>query len=137
MELSFLINALKRYWWVTALCVLATTLVALTLKSESVISYGSRALLIISPPGEAQAALTFSGNSDRYIAGQINVLTSEAMASKVAQQVGGGANPASMQLSVTVTQRTGSDVVELRGTGSSAESATTTCRTPCSPCPSG
>jgi uncharacterized protein involved in exopolysaccharide biosynthesis len=123
LEVSFLINALRRYWWVTVMCMLATAAGTATLVRGGQPTYESRALVIVSPPSAANAALSFAGNSDRYIAGQLNVLMSEEMASRVATSLGAGISSAAVANVLTVAQAPGSDVVELVGQGSSPQNA--------------
>ncbi len=89
MELSFVISALKRYWWLFIGAVLLGTLSGAELRGETQTSYESKALLSIAPPSVSPS--TAESSSDRYVAGQLLVLSSESSAAAVAEAIGDGA----------------------------------------------
>jgi Mrp family chromosome partitioning ATPase len=113
VELSFLISAVRRYWWLPLATMVLFAFLATQVTGGGVEQYKSRALVSITPPSDAGAAISFNNNSDRYIAGQLSLITSESMADRVATQVGGGASAAAMKRLIVVAQLPASDVVEM------------------------
>lgn len=123
MELSFLIKALRRYWWIPLVGMVLGGLAASALTTDALPRFKSRALLSISPPSDASAAISLNNNSDRYISGQISLITSESMAARVATEVGDGAVASAMQSLIVAGQLPSSDIVELTVAGNSPEVA--------------
>ncbi len=120
MELSFILHALRRFWWVVVVCVLLFGGTALVLANGLVGMYESKAVLLIAPPTGTQ--VPSSGSPDRYIAGQLSVLASDAFASSVAAELNDGATVLSIHQALTVTQSPSTDVVTI--TVSDGEPAT-------------
>lgn len=106
-----MISALKRYWWLFIGAVLLGTLSGAVLRGETQTSYESKALLSIAPPSVSPS--TAESSSDRYVAGQLLVLSSESSAAAVAEVIGGGATAQSVLTMLTVVQAPSSDIVEL------------------------
>ncbi|MBI4882708.1 MAG: hypothetical protein HY826_01485 [Actinobacteria bacterium] len=111
MELSFVVSAVKRYWWLASACLLAGAAVGVFLRGDSDSVYESTSLLYIAPPSVSPA--TAGTSNDRYVAGQILVLTSERAAAAVAQSVGEGATAASILSTLSVVQVQATDMVSL------------------------
>lgn len=111
MELSFLVSAIKRYWWLVLGGLLLGTAVGVSLRGDSEAVYQSKALLYVAPPSESPA--TAATSSDRYVAGQMLVLGSQAAAERVALLIGDGATASSVLASFSVTQAQATDIVEL------------------------
>ncbi|CAN5568091.1 hypothetical protein BH10ACT2_BH10ACT2_05220 [soil metagenome] len=111
MELSFVVSAVKRYWWL-ALCGLLLGIAAgVQLRGDTETVYQSEALLYISPPSESPEAAGQS--SDRYVTGQLLVLGSHSAAEEVAKTVGGGATAESILSTLKVVQVQVTDIVQL------------------------
>lgn len=112
MELSLILNALRRYWWVI---VVFTGLGALPglLVEDAGTNYQSKAVLLISPPSESQSQVSFSSDPDRYVIGQLSVLTSEALAERVANSIGEGASTNSVLSKITIVHKPRTDIVEI------------------------
>lgn len=118
MELSFVVSAVKRYWWLVLGGLLLGTVAGLMLRGETESVYESKALLYIAPPSDSPVA---SSSSDRYVAGQMLVLGSQTAAEDVAQIVGDGATAAGVLSTFSVQQAQATDIVEL--TVSTADAA--------------
>ncbi|MDO8363242.1 MAG: hypothetical protein Q7V88_10135, partial [Actinomycetota bacterium] len=82
MELSFVVSALKRYWWLFVGVVILGTLGGALMRGETQTTYESKALLSIAPPSVSPS--TAESSSDRYVTGQLLVLGSESSAAAVA-----------------------------------------------------
>ncbi len=79
MELSFVISALKKRFWIIALFAIAGFLLGLTL-APSDISYQAESKLVVRQPvGDSQ-------NSERYIATELNVIESSRFVRETAEQ---------------------------------------------------
>lgn len=111
MELSFVVSAVKRYWWLALGGLLIGSAVGVTLRGDTETTYQSRALLYISPPSVSPA--TAGSSSDRYVAGQLLVLGSHSAAEAVAQVIGEGATAESILGTLSVVQAQNTDIVEL------------------------
>lgn len=120
MEISYILSALRRYWWV-ALSGLALGVLGLAvLSSRALNEYESHAVLLVVPAGSTPAN---TGNNDRYIASQISVIKSDSMAANVAERLGNGEPASLVQRSLTVTQQLLTDVVQLVAVAPTAEQA--------------
>jgi Mrp family chromosome partitioning ATPase len=122
VELTFVLTALRRRWWVIVGGVVLGLLLGLRLSPPAEGLYRSDAVLLISPPTMVGGNV-FVGNPDRYVAGQLSVLTSVSLASAVAESVGDGATAAGMLGSTTVSQQPDSDVVVIESTADTPERA--------------
>ncbi|MEP7202472.1 MAG: hypothetical protein ABI894_07680, partial [Ilumatobacteraceae bacterium] len=111
MELSFIINALRRFWWVVVVCVVLFALAGVTIANQLVGKYESKAVLLIAPP--TGAAVPSSQSPDRYIAGQLSVFASDAFASSVATELNDGSTVLSIHEAVRVEQSPSTDVVTI------------------------
>lgn len=86
MELSFVIAALRRRFWVVTLFALLGSLPGLRGPHNTGTTYESTAVLNIQPPTKATVNV-FNVNPDRYVQSQISVLKSETLAAQVAAKV--------------------------------------------------
>ena len=111
MDLSFVVSAVKRYWWLALGGLLIGSAVGVTLRGETETVYQSRALLYIAPPSISPA--TGGTSSDRYVAGQLLVLGSYSAAEDVAQAAGEGQTADSVLATLSVIQAQNTDIVEL------------------------
>lgn len=112
MELSFLINAVKRRWWLILLFGLLGGLVAKSLSTTDTGSmFYSRAVLNVSPPSQSRVAVSFSSDPDRYVIGQLSVLNSAELAEQVATNLGDGETTGSVQSAVKIEHQAGTDIV--------------------------
>ena len=123
MELSFILNAMKRYWWVIIAFTVLGTAVGLQFTTEKVAVFQSRALLYIAPPSDSVQG-QFVAATDRYLLGQLMMVQSSSMADAVAEEVGGGLTGSVVAMLTSVTQNVGTDVVEIKvesGDGAQAQ----------------
>ena len=111
MELSFVVSAVKRYWWLALGGLLLGSAVGVTLRGDTETLYQSKALLYIAPPSVSPA--TAGASSDRYVAGQLLVLGSQSAAEAVALLIGDGATAQSILSTLSVVQAQNTDIVEL------------------------
>ncbi|MGF1597367.1 MAG: hypothetical protein ACFCVK_10645 [Acidimicrobiales bacterium] len=86
MELSFVISALRRRFWVVTLFALLGSLPGLTADPVASNEYRSTAVLLVQPPTRA-AVNVFSSNPDRYVVSQLSVLESDSLAADVAERI--------------------------------------------------
>ena len=120
MEISFVISALRRYWWVLVGLVALCGLGAAGLGSTGSAAYESRAQLLVTQPINSGGS---SIDADRYIGSEVQRLKSAATAQQVANDLGGGVNPATIAASVTFEQAIASNVVTVTSTATTAERA--------------
>ena len=111
MELSFVINAVKRYWWAVVACVLLGTMAGVQLRGDQTTSFKSTAMLLISAPTNSITE-AFSAGADRYLLGQLSVLQSNELAVRVAEDVG-GIDAEAVQQQVLISQVMSTDVVAI------------------------
>jgi Mrp family chromosome partitioning ATPase len=123
MELSFVISALRRRFWVVTLFALLGSLPGLTTDKVASNSWESTAVLNIQPPTRVNVNL-FSTNPDRYVLGQLSVLESEELAATVADQVSKGSGqtitPSDLRQIVKINHKPETDVVEITTTADDA-----------------
>lgn len=111
MELSFIFNAIRRFWWVVVACVALFAGAALAVTNKLVGEYESKAVLLIAPP--TGMVVPSSDSPDRYIAGQLSVLASDSFAGSVAAQLNDGATVLSIHQALVVEQSPSTDVVTI------------------------
>lgn len=113
MELSFILVACRRYWYVVVLSIVLACGAGILLSQRGVETFQAEALANISPP---------SGNfeePDRYIAGQLVLLNSAEITNVVADRV--GVSPAEVGASRLFNQVAGTNVVRIQVDTSNAE----------------
>lgn len=118
MELWFVINAVRRYWWIPVLAALLGVLVPVGLTSTGSTRFESESIMLISPPSESQVQVDFTNDPDRYVIGQLAVLESRTLAERVANEVGGGETADSIEESVVIDHIPRTDIVHVTATTS-------------------
>lgn len=113
MELSFVINAVRRYWWLFIGLLALGAVPGLTMKGESTPMYESLGTILVSPPSASQFQVSFTNDPDRYVISQLSILRSEALAERVAAEVGQGATAAEIAESLTVRHSSKTDIVDV------------------------
>ncbi len=110
MELTFVTNAIRRYWWL----VVVVTLLGLApglLKGTDPVGYESRAVLLLSQPSDASGMT--SADPDRYVNSQISVLSSDALAENVAARLDDGSSAGAVRSSITIQHQPETDIVQI------------------------
>lgn len=109
MELTFIVNAIRRYLWVVVGVTVLGLVAGLLLGSDDSLRYESRSTLLVSPPVDARGGSTV--DRDRYVAGQISVLGSEAMADRVIARLDDGTPRSEVASAVSIENEPNTDVV--------------------------
>ena len=106
MELSYVFNAAKRYWWVVVACALVGGLAGfVSAKPPNTLS---RATFSVISPGAS------SGDAaDRLVATQVSVLGSDEFLAEVAKKLGSGYSERELRSAVTIAQRSGTSIVDI------------------------
>lgn len=116
MELSFVISALRRRFWVVTLFALLGSIPGL--RADPVVSteYESSAVLLVQPPTSSNFNV-FSTDPDRYVVSQLSVLESETLATDVAELIterfGEPITVAALRTLVTIEHTPQTDVVTI------------------------
>lgn len=110
MELSFVLSALRRRFWVVSLFALLGALPGLLTDPPASSDYRSVAELIIQQPTQANSN-NFISDPDRYVVGQLSVLNGAALVTEVAQL--NGVPVAVVREAVSIEQVPQTDVVEI------------------------
>ena len=113
MELAFLTKAVRRYWWVIALVAVIGAIPGLLVSGRGGGDYESRAVLLVAPPSQSALQVSFAGDPDRYVAGQLSVLRSEGMAQRAAEILDDGSTAATWPMPVRFEQAPLTDVVSI------------------------
>jgi Mrp family chromosome partitioning ATPase len=116
MDVAFLISAVRRYYWVIALGALLGALPALLLAGRGPDGFESRAVILVAPPTESDLQVSFEGDPDRYVAGQLSVLTSQALAEQAAELLGEGYDRGDVTSAIRIEQAPLTDVVSIIAT---------------------
>lgn len=122
MELGFVGQAVRRWWWVVVLLFVMGAVPAMIARGADA-RYTSEAVLLLTPPSDAQGQVAFSADPDRYVLGQITLLQSTTLANQVAAEVGRGLSSAQVAADVGVVQDPKTDVVRLSAQASTPEFA--------------
>lgn len=109
MELAFVMNALRRYWWVMLMLGVLGGLGGMLAGRQGSEQYESAAVLLVAPPQSAASPASFTNDPDRYVIGQLSVLRSEELLERVADQV--DAAPAAVRASTVITHEPKTDIV--------------------------
>ncbi len=121
MELSFVLNALRRYWWLVAVVAAAFTAAGVQAAGGAGAQYESVAVLLVSPPSESRVQVTFNNDPDRYVIGQLSVLRSGDLAERVANRVGEGVTLGEIRRSTTIEHEPRTDIVTITATTGSPD----------------
>ena len=116
MELSFIISAIRRRFWLIILFTILGGVIGMAVsRSQDTSEYETTAALLVQPP--AQGGITLSNNEpDRYPLGQQRALESLALADQVAAKMQ-GETAQSVHESVTIKHRSGTDILEIVARG--------------------
>lgn len=120
MELSFLFSAIRKRPWIIALFV-ALGIAAASLAGSSTATYESNAVLLIQQPTNASGG--GGADANRYLQSQVSVLKSLDLAEAVATSMGSGFTRESVVTSVRITERAGTDIVDVFATAADAPTA--------------
>ncbi|MFM2071684.1 MAG: hypothetical protein RLZZ623_1947 [Actinomycetota bacterium] len=121
MELSFVINAVRRYWWLFIGCIILGMVPGLLLSRDTATNYVSGGTILVTPPSESRVQVSFNSDPDRYVVSQLSVLRSEQLAEQVAAQVGKGLTTGDVGGSIQFTHAAKTDIVEITGTTADPE----------------
>jgi len=126
MELSFVISALRRRFWVVTLLALLGSLPGLLADPPTSSVFESISVLEVRPPTRATVNY-FNTDPDRYVTSQMAVLTSDSLASDVAQrasaELGENLGLVEVKRLVEIEQVPETDIVEITTKAGSAEAA--------------
>jgi len=111
LELSFVLSALRRRFWVVSLFAFLGALPGLLTDPPVSNEYRSIADLVIQQPTQGSTSF-FTSDADRYVIGQLSVLESAGLVSQVAQV--NGLEPADVREAITIEQLPETDVVEIQ-----------------------
>lgn len=84
MELSLVLTALRRRWWLILLFTILGGIVGSIYAPTSEELYESRAVLLVSPPDGA--SVSAQADPDRFVIGQLDILRSKTLADNVRRQ---------------------------------------------------
>jgi polysaccharide biosynthesis transport protein len=121
MELTYMVRAVTRFWWVGLVCAGLIFAPVFALKGGAESSYYSEAVLLISPPSTSPFPNT--GNNDRYIASQIGVLNSDLISEAAAVKLGVPDDAQAIARSVEIVASPATDVVTITANAPTAERA--------------
>ncbi|MDH3681313.1 MAG: hypothetical protein OEV40_15345 [Acidimicrobiia bacterium] len=126
MELSFVISALRRRFWVVTLFALLGSIPGLRADPPVSNEYQSTAVLLVQAPTRANINV-FSADPDRYVVSQLSVLESESLAVDVAERIttqfGEEIAVSTLRLLVAIEHRPETDIVEVTTTIDSPQKA--------------
>ena len=120
MELSFVLSALRRRFWVVSLFALLGALPGLLSDPPVSNEYRSVADLVIQQPTQANANI-FSSDPDRYVTSQLSVLESAVLVQEVADL--NNLTALEVREAVTIEQLPETDVVEIQAVSTNPEVA--------------
>ncbi|MEK7424480.1 MAG: hypothetical protein AAB131_11650 [Actinomycetota bacterium] len=121
MELSFIINAVRRYWWLFIACIVVGTIPGFLSSRGDEVAFVSVGTILVTPPSESLVQVSFSNDPDRYVVGQLSVLRSEHLAEQVAAKVGQDLTTGDVGGSIAFTHAPKTDIVDITGRTASAE----------------
>ena len=121
MELSFVVKALQRRWWIIVLFSLIGAIPGSLVGNDDSADFQSEAVLIVSPPSTS-GTFTFLAEPDRYVQGQLNVLSSVSLAEDVARVLGDD-TVSSVRNNTSFTQVDDTDIVVIESRSPDPERA--------------
>lgn len=110
MELTFIANAIRRYLWVVVGLTVAGVVAGVLLSGDDELLYESRAVLLVQPPVDDRGVTI---DPDRYVAGQISVLSSQGMAERVVARLDDGTARSSLASAVRVDHELDTNIVHV------------------------
>lgn len=111
MELAFVMNALRRYWWIVVTCGALGALAGSLVARPGAEHFESTAVLLVSPPADSGLQVSFTNDPDRYVIGQLSVLRSDELADRVATRV--GVDTGEVRTAATIEHEPKTDIVEI------------------------
>lgn len=113
MELAFLTNAIRRYYWVIILAAVVGAMPGLLVGGGGSDQYESRAVLLVAPPSQSLPQDSSAGDPDRYVSGQLSVLRSQGLSERVAEELDDGSDAGDVAGSVRFEREPLTDVVTI------------------------
>lgn len=123
MELSFVIEAARRYAWLIVACTLLGALPGFVVQRSADALFESRAVLLVVPARDARVQINVTGANERYVLGQLAVLRSDTLAAAVADRIGGDTSTAELRSSVGFRHNNETDIVEIVAASNTPERA--------------
>lgn len=123
MELSFIISAIRRRFWLVILFTVLGGVIGMAVsRSQDTNEYETTAALLVQPP-VTQNSFNFNPNDpDRYVLSQQRALESLALAEAVAAKIPGETKE-SVHKATDIKHRTGTDILEIVVTAKDPERA--------------
>ena len=126
MELTFILDAVRRYFWFIPLFAVLFSLPGLALSQGAQATWQTGAVLSVVPAArDSQIDISFGGDSERYVAGQIAAMGSTALAEEVAERVGDGIDATEISEVTTIQHVPNTDIVQVLVTTESPERSQT------------
>lgn len=113
MELSFVIDALKRYFWIVPIFAVLGALPGLVQGRDAEPEYTARAVLLVVPARESRVEISFGGDNDRYISSEIVTMGSTQVAEEVAARLDDGTTADDVTDSTTFVHPPQTDIVQV------------------------
>lgn len=121
MELSFVVTAVRRYWWVVVLASLVGLVAGRQFDDDGPTLHESTALVLVAEP---TSTWSDAAVADRYLLGQLSVFRSSSLASTVADTVGGGLDAGAVMASTEMSQVADTDVISVTAASTDPDEAT-------------
>lgn len=109
MELSFVISAIRRRWWLVVIFAVLGALAAREVSKPGIAEYEANAVLLVQPP--TGTSIGFN-DPDRYVESQLSALNSTDLAARVASEIP-GETTGSISQAIRIVQRPKTDVVDI------------------------
>ena len=122
MDLQFLISALRRHLRLVGAVALVGLALGVLVSALQPEKFVSQSVLLIQPQQTLTGAVSTSGDPDRFVAGQIQVLRGVALASAVAKDLSGTSSQEILD-STKVSQVEDTDLVQVTVSSDSAQQA--------------
>ena len=122
MDLQFLISALRRHLRLVGAIALVGLALGVLVSALQPEKFVSQSVLLIQPQQTLTGAVSTSGDPDRFVAGQIQVLRGVALASAVAKDLSGTSSQEILD-STKVSQVEDTDLVQVTVSSDSAQQA--------------
>ena len=113
MELSFVVDAVRRYWWLVVMCAVLGGLPGLALRLDAAAEFESRAVLLVVPARDARVQINVTSENERYVLGQLSVLQSNSLAERVSEQLDDGTTAKEVLDSLSLNHLVETDIVEV------------------------